>query len=208
MRYERSLYLFFNAIDFGERIRLAKTIQEHLGCGDQHEINQCTLLHLRAELEGAMQKRPRRIPSIPRVEDLANNMREKEIAEAREMISPHQTSSGLIEIMSVTHDVLKAHRNRDFRTICLLLIDEMQKLELQSIRIVEVDEDSRSTAVRNFVISEAAGGSGHLCFISHHGRVRWTQPSIPQGINLWKDRRGQFDCARDINVANADQFVE
>ena len=37
--------------------------------------------------------------------------------------------------MSITHDVLAAHHDRDIRTICLLFLDEIMKLGSRSIRI-------------------------------------------------------------------------
>lgn len=55
-----------NAIDFGERLRLTSIIQEHLACGDQHDINQCALIHLSDAMEGAIRKDRREFLLFPR----------------------------------------------------------------------------------------------------------------------------------------------
>ena len=84
--------LSFNAIDFGECVRFPHVMREHLACGDPHEINQCTLLHFCAGLEWVHQKRPKRVPTRTRVDDLAKNMREKEIDAAQKMVEASKGS--------------------------------------------------------------------------------------------------------------------
>ena len=111
--------LRFNAIDLGECIRLPHAAREHLACGDPHEINQRTFLHLCAGLECAMQKRPKRIPSRPRAEDLANCLRKKEAGDAQKMADANKESMCATDILSITQAVLTPRHDRDFRTICL-----------------------------------------------------------------------------------------
>ena len=75
--------LSYNASDFGEGVRLPLVIRGNLERGDPHEVNQCTLLHLRTGLERVRQQRSKRAPSRARVEDPPKNMREKEIDESK-----------------------------------------------------------------------------------------------------------------------------
>ena len=133
--------LSFNAIYFGGRIRLSSIIQEHLACGDPHGINQCTLLRLCAALEWAMRNRPKRAPSYTRVDGLAKNLRGKEIFGVRKMISTNRGSPRNVEILSITHDVLSAHRDREFRTTRLYLLGGKHILGDKAIRIVEAGEE-------------------------------------------------------------------
>ena len=59
-------------------------------CGDPRVLNQRTLFHLRDGLERALQNSPTRMPSRPRVEDLAKNLREKDAAEAQKMVGANR----------------------------------------------------------------------------------------------------------------------
>ena len=87
-------------------------------------------------------------------------------------------------------------------------LDELLKLEIQAIRIVDVDEDSADTVVHNFLIPDIHGESNPLYFVAHRGNARRTQPSALTGIRLWEDWRNQFDCIRDITALNWEQFAE
>ena len=146
------------------------------------------------------------MPARTRVEDLAKNMREKEVDEAQKMVDASRGSLYEADVVSATHDVLPPHHDRDFRAICLFLLGELLDLKIQSIRIVEVSEDSTSTIVHNFAISEVYGESNPLFFVAHRGHMRWLQPSILTGIHLWKEWRVSFDCIHDITVMNWGRF--
>ena len=194
--------LNFNAVDFGDDIRLSQISREHLACGDANEINQCTLLHLCAGLEWVSQKRPKRVPSRSRVETLARTLREKEINEAQEMLDTSSTSTVEEVVRSLTHDVLTPHHDRDFRTTCLFLLDEISELAIQAFRIVEVSDDCTSTIVHNFQISAVEDETNPIYCIAYRGHMRWMQPSVLTGRNLWKEWRNQFDCIREIMAIN------
>ena len=200
--------LSFNAVDFGARLRLSAAIRDHLACGDQHEINQRTIIHLSASSERVSQKRPKRIPSFSRVAELAKNMREAEIRKAREMATVHVDLDCAIEIMSITHDVLTAYRDRDFRTICLFSVGGITQLGIHDIRIVEVNADSSATIVRNFTIFPVTDESDPVYFIAYRGHMRRMQPSILTGIELWKEWMSNSDCIRDITVMGWVDFPE
>ena len=199
--------LSYNAIDFGERILLSQVIRGHIDCGDPREINQCTFLHLCAGLEWVRQHHPKGVPSRSRLGDFAKNLREKDVGEANKIAESSQGFPYAADVVSVTHDVSTPRHGRDFRAICLFLLDDVLKLEIQAIRIAEVNEDSTSTIVRNLALSKVCDGSNPLYFISHRGHMGWLHPSVITGIQLWKDWRSNFDCILDITVMNWQQFA-
>ena len=128
------------------------------------------------------------------------NMRDVEIVNARETISPNPGSSCTVEILSITRDVPTSHRDRDFRTMRLFLLCVIKKLGIQAIRIVEVNGERSSAIVRNSPTHPVTDETNPLYFIAHRGYMRWLQPSILTGVNLWKNWRTNFDGVRDITV--------
>ena len=153
-----------------------------------------------AALEWAMGKRPKRAPTFARVDDLPKNMRDQKIGESRMMISPDQGSLYTVEILSVTHDVLAAHLDRDFRTIRLFLLDGLQVSDIQETRIVEVNEARISSVVRNSPLIQVNGEIAPLYSIAHRAHMRWLQPTVHTRLNLREDWRRNFDRIRDIKV--------
>ena len=103
--------------------------------------------------------------------------------------------------------MLAAHRDRDFLTICSVLLDEIRQLGLHAIRIVEVNEESSSTIDRNLTSHSVTDEANPLNFIAHRGHMRWLQPSVITGINLRKEWRANVDCVRDIVVLGWSQLV-
>ena len=111
------------------------------------------------------------LPSCSRVEDLAKNLRGREIGESRKMIGASHESPFIVEMLSATHGVLTAHHDRVFRTIRLPPPDEIRKLKIQAITIAEVNDNSDTAMVRNFLFLMSVAQLT-LYILSHTGGAR------------------------------------
>ena len=59
-----------------------------------------------------------------------------------------------------------------------VLSDEIRKLEIPAIRIVEVNDESSAAVVRNFVLGQVNGETDPVYFVAHRGHMRWIQPTF------------------------------
>ena len=64
------------------------------------------------------------------------------------------------------------------------ILGEIQKSDLQAIRIVEVEDDGSCDVVRNFPICQIGDELIQLYFVSHRGHMRRIQQSVLICLNI------------------------
>ena len=107
------------AIDYGDKLHLAKTTQQSSGEGDPQESNQCAIIALSAAIGRNAQNWKKRIPSKERVLLLATSVRDAELLTARSSMGALGKVTNLYdaEILTIIHDITHPHHPRDLRTI-------------------------------------------------------------------------------------------
>ena len=131
--------LHFDVIDFGESAPLTESCRKMIVCPESSETKQCTILHWAAAIEWNEQRRSARIPLRSRVYQVAQQARMEEASVAR-MIEKSTSDNGRMrELRSLLHDSARAHRERDFRTLGLVVKNAFGTLSDAELRILDVN---------------------------------------------------------------------
>ena len=109
--------LEFLAFDYGGRLHLPAKLRHRMGEWGNAGKNQCSIIHLAAGVEWHLQNRPIRFTLKARVQNMASELRGLEYN--RESQAKQSTGcDGRLRgksILAVSHDIVHAHRGRDFR---------------------------------------------------------------------------------------------
>ena len=116
-------------------------MRRELGSSAETEKNQCTLTHAVAASEWLNQRQPKRAPLASRVKELASELRQGELGLAKTITEHITTAETTVEkeLVSLCHDVRSPGRDRDFRTIGLLVLPGLENPRGLTIRVFHID---------------------------------------------------------------------
>ena len=191
--------LEFAVLDYGDSSHLPLTLQKKLNEGNTSGENQCSVIHLAAALEWNLQNRPNRFPLKTRVLHMAAEMRALEYERALNVWMCPKPGQGVEPLLqSLTHDILTANHDRDFRLWSLFNGVETNKHNV-CVRVVELNSSSTRTRVYNYQPNDANTSEQNAIYLlAHRGHMRFMKPSRLTPETRWKNWRNEFNQVMDL----------
>lgn len=160
------------------------------------------MIHLSAAMERRLQNRQNRFPLETRVLHHASAMGELEYERAINVwATPMSGERADPLLQSVTHDVLAANHDRDFRLWSIFNGHETKKHGI-CVRIVELNSSSTGTWLYNYQPTDMEEDHKHAVYLlAHRGHIGFMKPSRLAPGNKRGKWRGEFNRFFDLKHA-------